>query len=101
MFASLYLAPGPVSDGGNCERGCGPNIMSPDCPTHGFPVTRTRLRLTGTPTWLTGELSLYDGTRMLRWVAAGCPGADKPSALLSPESVELVDVESGKAIALT
>lgn len=99
MFASLFLAPGRASAQGDCERGCTELIMSPECPTHGFPVTRTRLRLVGTDVWATGEVSLYDGMRLMRFIAGGMPDVPEKDRI-RPESVELVDVTTGMVVAI-
>lgn len=99
MFASQFLAPGRASSLGECERGCTELIMSPECPTHGYPVTRTRLRLVATGAWATGEVSLYDGIRLMRYIGEGCPGVPEKERI-SPESVELVDVDAMKTVAI-
>lgn len=102
---SLMLAPAAqvkrVSDreSAACVRGCTELIVCPDCPTHGFPVTRTRARFVGTEAWITGEVSLLDAIRFMRFLRIGQDDV-KPKDRIRPESVEFVDVATGRVIPL-
>lgn len=92
MSLTLYLAPGRASSQGDCERGCTAAIMSPDCPSHGFAVTRVRARFVGCTTYATGEVSLLAGLRFMRFLRTS------PDAPMSVESIELVDVSTGRVV---
>lgn len=95
MAASLYLAPGRASDRGDCERGCTPAIMSPDCPTHGFKVHKVRVFNERTEKFVSGEISLLEGIRLMRFLWTG--QGDLPrKKRVDPTNLTLVYVESGR-----